>query len=332
VLAVTIDKPYAQPGEVVTFELETVDARPGSEVATEDLFTLWFACEDPPGDQYFACFAADPSSGTGGFLGIPDGVTIPDRICKEDLELLPPGMVPIGPTFTYLVPDDLITRRDPPEVGPYYGLTYTFFIVCDGCIEFVPPPEEVGKAGYFPLRCVTPEGEVVGPEGFTVGYTQIYAFDDGRTNEVPVIDGLRLGGAPLSEDPAELAHVEPCAVTDDERQAPLTCGKADPFSLCEQYELSVLVSDSVAEVDPNALRADGTPFFEAVWVSYFAEKGDFTAGIKLISDADTGLQEDWSVKWLPPAESGPADLYAVVRDNRGGSAIVKRTVIVGMTP
>lgn len=325
VLAVTIDQPYPQPGDTVTFDLFTVDARPGSEVATPELNTVWFTCEDPPGDQYFACFAV---SGAGGLFGIPDGAPIPDRLCKEDLEALPPGVVPIGPTLTYEVPDDLISRRPKPTAGPYYGLTYAFFIVCDGCLEFVPPPDEVGRAGYFPLRCVTPEGEVVGPDGFTVGYTQIYAFEDARSNENPLMTGMTLGGAELSDDPGQMAVVAPCAVTDEERQAPLTCGATDPFERCPTLDLTVTVPDDVAEPDPYALRLDGTPFFEAVWVSYFTEGGDLSSAIKLVADAESGLLEDFSTKWLPPAQEGPVDLYAVIRDNRGGSSIIKRTVLV----
>src|SRR5690349_484604 len=69
VLAVTADKPYAAPGETVTFTMthadgiaavKGADAGPdaGSGGGERKLQILWIGgCFDPPGDEYFACFA-----------------------------------------------------------------------------------------------------------------------------------------------------------------------------------------------------------------------------------------------------------------------------------
>jgi hypothetical protein len=50
--------------------------------------------------------------------------------------------------------------------------------------------------------------------------------------------------------------------------------------------------------------------------------------VALVSDAVSGVTDDHKAKWLPPPEPGPVTLWAVVRDARGGSAMISRSVQV----
>ena len=55
-----------------------------------------------------------------------------------------------------------------------------------------------------------------------------------------------------------------------------------------------------------------------------ARVNELESGIKLVSNADSGFNEEHEVTWIPPAEPGPVTLWAVVRDARGGSSVARR--------
>src|SRR5262249_40406118 len=59
------------------------------------------------------------------------------------------------------------------------------------------PPSGTGKAGSFPFGCFDPDGNQLGPDSFVPGYTQVYAFEDGRVNANPRVLDLDIapGGA-----------------------------------------------------------------------------------------------------------------------------------------
>src|SRR5690606_18668524 len=100
--------------------------------------------------------------------------------------------------FTLTLPDDLVSSRPVPQAGPHYGIAYVFFAACAGNLVAVPLENPGGgQVPDFPLRCVDPEGNVLGSESFSIGYTQVYAFADMRDNTNPPIDGLSLDGAAI---------------------------------------------------------------------------------------------------------------------------------------
>ena len=73
---------------------------------------------------------------------------------------------------------------------------------------------------------------------------------------------------------------------------------------------------------------EGNPLNEVLWVSYFASGGQFEAGLKLVADASQGVLSDRETLWVPPDEPGIYTIWAVVRDNRGGSTTVTHVVQV----
>jgi hypothetical protein len=306
---------YAGPGDEVTFTLSHYDGfvdpdDPGA--GSRNLQILWIGgCFDPDGDQYFACY--------------PQLAQI-----FQDLDPANPlasGFIGVGDTFTMKLPDDIVSRRPRPAEGPYYGIAYVFFAVCAGTIAPI-PPEDGGLAGSFPLGCIGADGKRLGADGFVPGYTQIYVFDDGRTNENPRWKGLTLDGVHLAAGFDEPKRVKACGVGEDARRMPPGCGRPDPYSDCTSYTIDVAVPEDVAEVDPDGVTPEGKHLHEAVWVDYFAEKGDLDTEVRLVSDATTLITPGHSTRWVPPPEPGYVSLWAVLHDARGGEAVIQRWVEV----
>jgi hypothetical protein len=301
VIAVTADKPYANPGNTVTFKMTYQDTPSSPDDAPRHLQIVWLGpCIDPEGDDYYGCYPQFPALLKSAQFGI-------------DLD-----------EFTVELPDDIVTRRPRPASGPHYGLAYVFFAACAGTLRPV-IDEGTGRAGSFPIGCFDKDGQRLGADSFVPGYTQVYVFADGRTNANPAILGLTLDGKelPEEEDPKKLRTEETCPLTEDERSA-TGCEAKDPFSECKAHELKVVVDPSnVAETDPDAKGLK-----EVVWVNYLADQGDLDRGIKLVSDATKGYVDEHEVKWIPPPKTSVVTLWAVVRDARGGSSVVKRLVRV----
>lgn len=326
---------YANPGDEVTLKLHYQDPLGDDGGGTPRPVTIFWVggCENPIGDDYYGCYAQ--------FAGLAEqfGGESPD-----------PGTEPVDPSkiqwgtgeeFTLKLGEDLVDSREPPATGPHYGVAYVFFVACAGVPAFV-TDEGTGEAGSFPIGCFeygtdpfNPDPrQRLGADRFVAGYTQVYAFaadpESGlaRTNANPVIEALELtqGDGQELEDPDGdgIPNVPRCALTEDDRRA-VGCSAEDPFKTCTAYTLDVVVPADVAEDDPDAKEQ---AMKEVVWVNYFADQGDLDRGIKLVSDAVKGSLDKHSVKWIPPAEPGVVTLTAVVRDARGGAAVVQRTVQV----
>jgi len=323
VIAVVADHPYvtipkdsmATDPIPVKFTMTYFDGymdpnNPDAPVRTVQI--LWLGgCFNPIGDEYYGCYASLGEV----FKSLQPG------------QLPPPGLVGVGDTFTLLLPQDLISRRPAPASGPHYGLAYVFFAACAGTIKPI-PPSGTGRAGDFPLGCFDANGKNLGADSFVPGYTQVYAFEDGRVNNNPVVNGLTLDGKPAPEDSSQEATAPPCSATDDQRNGATGCSQTDPYSNCQSLAIDVDVPKDVAEVDPSGTSVDGKELHEAVWVDYFAEKGTIENEVALVSDATTGITADHKTRWLPPAEPGRVSLWAVVHDARGGAAVVQRDVLV----
>jgi len=316
IFSVEADKPYAQPGETVTFKMNLIDALDPANARPVEI--VWLGgCFDPEGDQYFGCYPslAKSLSSLQSSGGPP-----------------PPGTFAAGiglDTFQLPIPSDIVTRRPPPAAGPYAGEAFVFFVACAGNVKPI-PPEGTGVAGGFPLGCFDDTGKRLGPDSFVSGYTEIYSFADHRTNANPAIDSLDLDGTPIPDDTSDLTltpHVKACSVTEDQRK--LTgCSAPDPFSECKAYKIKVHVEKDVAEIDPDGLTPDNKPLHETVWASYFSDGGDFDFDTKLVSDATTGYTDTQEVNWAPPPDPGLVTFWVVLRDSRGGSTTLKRFVTV----
>jgi hypothetical protein len=272
-------------------------------------------CFDPPSDSYFACYEQLAAV----LQGIASGSVPPDGLAAQG-----PGL----DKFTLKLPDDIIARRPPPDFGPHYGIAYVFFAVCAGQVRPV-LPDGTGRAPDFPLGCFDDAGNRLGSESFVPGYTQIYAFADGRTNSNPVIQGLTLNNSeiPGDDDFDKIPTVKACPLTDEERRTP-RCDREADIADCQHYILRALVDPVVVEVDPDATGEEGGQLTETLWVSYFSDAGDISPGIKLVNDAVTGFNPQLGVTFIPPPDPGITTVWAVLRDARGGSHILRRFIRV----
>ena len=329
ILAVTIDKPYAQPGDEITFSMTVHDGygEGGDGAVPRSLEVLWLGgCFNPVGDQYFLCLEqiAQLVAPLGGGTPPPGGFPV-DLIKQEVVPGSRSGDIGTS-EFTLTLPDDIITSRPVPQAGPHYGIAYVFFAACAGNLVAVPLESPGGgQVPDFPLRCVDPDGNVLGSESFSIGYTQVYAFADMRDNTNPPIDGLSLDGAAI-DAAGELPVVPACPVSAEDRRT-ASCGSGEPTEDCQKIRVGAMVRDS-AELDPGATDIDGNPAREIIWVTYFSDGGDVSPSLTLVSDATKGYQPDFSTEWIPPADPGIYSLWAVARDQRGGSSIIRRFVRV----
>ncbi|RLB48599.1 MAG: hypothetical protein DRI90_25265 [Deltaproteobacteria bacterium] len=326
ILAVTIDTPYALAGDDVTLRMTVFDGAghpDDPDSVPRNLQIIWLGgCFDPEGDLYYLCFTELAE-----LMGSFDGGMPPEDLVKFDAA---PGSLsgtPDAHEFTFTMPNDIVSRRPKPPVGPHYGIAYVFFAACAGQIvpvELTSPGG--GQVPDFPLECHDIAGNKLGSESFVIGYTQVYAFADERANANPPIEAITLDGIELPDDPADAPVVESCPVTEDDRRA-AACASDQPVDDCRQYVINATIGD-VAEVDPGAVDIDGNPMREVVWVSYFAKGGDMSMALSLVSDATEGYLNDHDTDWVPPAEPGTYAIWAVARDQRGGSSVVRRYVRV----
>jgi hypothetical protein len=330
VLAVVADKPYANPGDTVTFTMtyeydpptpdggvpEGVLSIDGGLLSIDggmysagggvpEPLVVWLSgCYNPAGDDYYGCYQ------------------------QIDFTHLTPGTVGSGSTFSLTLPSGIVTDAG----SPSYGLAYVFFAACEGTLTALDggTSEGTGLAGSFPVGCFDSQGNRLGADSFVPGYTQVYVFKDGRTNTNPVYHGtgLTLDGAELSDGTAPC--VTACSIPEDTRLENPGCGHKDPFSACTSYDLAIEVCSDVAELDPSSRGPDGNPLHEVVWVDYFADKGDINSAVLLVNDATSGLQPtaNFTTQWIAPPDPGPVNVYAVLHDSRGGETVIHKMLNV----
>ncbi|MBI4955198.1 MAG: hypothetical protein HY908_24455 [Myxococcales bacterium] len=321
VLAVTIDAPYAAPGDEVTFRMTVHDGL-DPENGPRAIQVVWIGgCFDPEGDRYYLCFQQLAET----LAGLAGGGPPPTDLLKLDIVAPTSSGMPDLSSFTLRLPDDLISRRPPPVSGPHYGIGYVFFAACAGTLA---PGELTSPSGGavpdFPIKCLDANGQAQGPESFVPGYTQVYAFADGRSNTPPTVSGIRLGDNELPEDAALAPTVPRCPLSADDRRK---SGCARPTDdACVELDFEVLIGD-VAEVDPDSKGPLGETRREVVWESHFADGGDFASDLLLVSSSEGGPQPHVT-SWTPPAEPGLVTFWAVGRDQRGGASVVRRFVRV----
>lgn len=317
---------YAQPGDEVTFKMAYYDGfidPKDPEAPPRKTQIAWLGgCYDPPGDAYYGCYPSLAET-----LG-----KVNEALANGDLGQLAGLPVAFGEdlaTFTMTLPENIISQRPAPEVGPHYGIAYVFFAVCAGFIG--PAPQDSnGAAGSFPLACFADKELTVrlGPESFVPGYTQIYAFEDKRTNANPPVTELTFDGKDHGDGPGNALVVKACPVDDDTRTAPASCSRQDPFTTCTPVSVDITAHEGVADDDLEGTGQDGKTLKEVVWVDYFADKGDFDSEVGLVNDATTGLIADHSTNWIAPTEPGLATIWAVVHDARGGATTLQRYIKV----
>lgn len=306
------DKPYAKPGDTVTLEVLAADGR---KVKNRPLKIFWFSivCINPREDLYYACFipAELPDGGTfdGGTRIVapfpPDGGVTPDAGAGRGggLSSIPVGIdlsafLPQGPTFSFRMPDDVITTR---PGSPPYGLAIVFNIACAGQVRFA---ERVGNAPQqVPVQCTDENGEKLGPEDYVIGINRVYAYTD-RTNTNPIVERVTLDGVDV--DFQKGITIDHCAAQ----------RRAD----CKATKIDIKVSDSSWELNPDP---DGkVSQHEQIWATYYSDLGDLKDDARLLFDSRKGRISESDVELRAPYEPGEGTLWTVVHDNRAGAAFV----------
>ena len=202
-------------------------------------------------------------------------------------------------SFSMSLPPDVLAGAEPAENGAVYSTAYVFFALCAG--EVKPAAPDSGES--FPLVCYDKEtGAQLNPDSYIVGYTQIFAFSDGRTNTNPVIMGMKFDGEDVAEDEMAAPIIAACKANASDPGAQ-GCG-APAAADCQDYEVLALVDD-LAELDPESTASTGALTKEAIWVDYFADGGSFSGAKQLVFDPRKGYSPDHGTRWTPPIPSTP---------------------------
>lgn len=303
VLAVQKDTPYAQPGGTVNLQMLWEDASP---LRGRPVQVAWSpACVNPAGDLYYGCFA-DPDVFQGTF---GEG----DRTSVE-------------------IPKTIITDRTRPAGNnAAYGVAFVFFAVCAGELTIVPRTEEAA----FPFGCRGDDGALLGSDDFVAGYTSIYAYDTFSNNN-PVVTGFRFNGQDL--DRADVCLNEECLAVDGAEPLPeLDCSDAEQAKRCvptcsddgESECPSIGFRPIIDKEDPLNQDIDdasaqllGRRVGEQMWINYYTSAGGFRSPVRLLNDATSGWNDNFGTDFYAPSAPGPARIWAVAHDNRGGAAWV----------
>ncbi len=311
---VKADKPFAKPGETVTLEGLTTDARKEKTRAAK-LYWIPILCLNPPDDLYYLCFAppgsasADAqaarlipisSSSPGGAMASSAGVSGANLFASlpTGVDLAP--FLPQGPTFAFTMPEDSVQER---KGIPPYGLAIVFNIACAGRVEFA-ARDASGGAQQVPVLCSDESGKRLPPSDYVIGIARVYAWAD-RVNTNPVVESLTAGG------------------NDVDLTAGITLDRCTSAkeSECAENKIGLRVSEASWEPNPSEVTRDGE-LREQIWVDYYADLGTFDDEARLLFDTRQGRVSESDVKYRAPKDAADGTLWAVVHDNRGGAAWV----------
>jgi hypothetical protein len=312
VLGLKKDKPYAQPGETVQLQLLWHDAKDRDRVQT--LFID--GCVNPPGDLYYGCFEQYGEAAAQGTLRIDDK----DR-------------------FDVTLPRDIISsRRGEVEPGQTpYGVDIVFFAVCAGRIELAMDAASADGSAGLPVRCLDHvKGTVIGSEGFIVGYTTIYSFEDvSNTNPAFTVDGsgvaeFLIAGKPVAADCVGEACQGAADVEVDCADEPERCIEPcedDGDSVCPEISVAPVIDPSVVERDDVSSDLFDEETSEQMWINYYVDHGSVSE-VRLLNDSNSGWNEEYRGELRAPKEPGRLKLWAVSHDNRGGMDFARVTLRV----
>ncbi len=317
--AVRADKPYAKPGETVTLEALTTDARKDRSRPAK-LYWIPLLCLNPQNDLYYLCFAppGDGGHSAGTTTLIPIGALAEAGAGAADagaeasafsgsnpFASVPTGVdlgpfLPQGPTFSFRMPDDAVKPR---EGSPPYGLALVFNVLCAGQIQFA-TRDPAGGAQQVPVLCTDENGVQLPPSDYVIGISRVYSYLD-RTNTNPIIEAMTLEGKDVL--PGQGVTLDRCT--------------ADREKDCKENKLGMRVSDSSWELNPSDVTRNGVPH-EQIWVDWYSDIGMFDDEARLLFDTQQGRISDSDVTYRAPKDLVDGTLWGVVHDNRGGAAFL----------
>jgi hypothetical protein len=293
ILATRADKPYAKPGDTVNLEVLAFDGR-RDKPAPMKVYWVPIPCVDPPGDSYYACYP--------GFARLPVGVDVGPLLTA-------------GNTFSFTMPPDAITKhskRSGAVDAVPNGLAVVFTIACGGHVEYV-PPKVGGPVNAMPLGCFDANETQLGPDDFAFAFSLVYAFTD-RQNQNPVVDALTFGGTKI--DPGVGISLDHCGSAAADANGAVNRGG------CPTTPMDVTVPDASWEDDPGSFDASGAPLKESLRVQYYTTDGKLQNDTINLFDPRSGRISPTTDDLTAPAVAGENVLWAVVRDNRGGTTWV----------
>ncbi len=326
ILGVQKSDPYAQPGDTVEMRMLLHDTgeRDTDEAEGEprDISLFWLAgCHNPPADLYSLCLEVFSEALTGFETDGSFEDLDPERLVELFASLNERG-ISFGTEeqFSFRVPHDIVSSRPPPadpSIQPY-GLSFVFFAACAGELRM-----ETDEEGEFPLACYDDDGVRVDSERFVAGYSQVFTYE-GLSNDNPRIEGIVVDGRRL--DDAQYCVGEACETLppDPERDCledvprVEVCEDEDSGD-CDSFEFHVVVDDSSVERDDVLSSSEEDDIDEQMWVNYHTDRGGMKFDVALVNDATAGFNERPFTEYTAPEVPGPAHIWAVVRDNRGGS-------------
>jgi hypothetical protein len=307
ILASQADHPYATPGQTVNLQVLAYDGRQ-IKPAPMKVWWLPFVCNNPTDDLYYACFSAfggggvDAGPDAANPLGTPDGGASGLGALKPGVDLTP--LLVEGATFSFTVRSDLISSHPPSmSMGQQpYGLAIAFNIACAGHVELLPVDPSSPNPLQVPVGCFDANHNQLGPQDYVIGFTRVYAYTT-LTNANPVISQVTFNGNPVDDAGVSVPH---CTTSKTQN--------------CPGTSLDTVVPPSSQEPDPADLGPDGTARSEEIWVDYFTTAGSLDDDARLLYDAVQGQQTDTATKYHAPQTAGSSMLWAIVHDNRGGTA------------
>jgi hypothetical protein len=317
---VKADKPYVKPGEMVTLEALTTDARKDKPRPAK-LYWIPILCLNPQDDLYYLCFAppgdgghdaqstrlvpvgpiADAGAGEAGAGRDAGGAgalagSNPFGSIPTGVDLGP--FLPQGPKFTFQMPLDAVK----PRMGSApYGLGIIFNIFCAGRVEFA-QRDPSGSAQQVPVLCTDENGVQLPPSDYVIGVSRVYAYPD-RTNANPVIEAVTFEDKDVI--PTSGITVDKCTAAKEKD--------------CKENKIGIRVSDSSWELNPSEITRDGDQR-EQIWVDYYSDIGKFDDEARLLFDPHAGRVTDNEDIFRAPKDVTDGTLWAVVHDNRGGAS------------
>jgi hypothetical protein len=178
------------------------------------------------------------------------------------------------------------------------GLLGVAVVACPGSIED-------GTTGGIPVRCRADEGELLPLERFEVGVKRIFVRQRDQ-NQNPSIEALTWDGDPWDED--RIPEAEGCAKQTDD---------LDDCPVALRHRIGLRTSPAERGEDERGVRFD-----EQQVVQAYTDQGVFDFEVRIAGDADNEFAA------LRVEDRDLANLWFVVRDDRGGVGWVSRQVRV----
>jgi hypothetical protein len=259
-----------------------------------EVFWLPAPCINPSGDDYFACFSSyDP--GSSGTRSGPGGVPL---TTGSDLT----RFLAAGDTFSFAMPSGVIASHPLVAGTRYrYGLAVAFVVACAGHLELV--RRDPGNPQASPIACMNAEHVPVAPGDYAIGFVRVYAYESLR-NQNPVIDHVSYGGLAIQ---AAATLAAPRCTTRSENDCPKT-------------DLDTIVPPASDELNPLDVDPSGNPRREQIWVDYYATTGQLGDDGRVLYDPSKGKLNGTATSFQAAQQPASGTLWAVVHDNRGGTA------------